>query len=292
MTDYWVRLNGDFYQDLGLPVDVDEKRIKSRFRRLYGTPDKAVSPEDHANAEIFFVKLKSAQDTLTDPAKRFAYERFGPDMLHWQHVSSIRDYISVGLQAAAPLYAGSALVMIILSIVGYLQWGRYTLPQWRYLVFMCLGLVEYHTLTRPYWSPFLAKVLNPLLTILTSHPPLLPFQFLTLAHKAVFTFFIALGQLSPLFAPKDQPVSSSTSGFDEQQLQRLEQLSMSTEVETGRLLTLEMAPVVGDEAGQNDMKGKVREWLVQNTIRADPEVRDAIGRFMHKRRAGAPVGAR
>ncbi|KAL8699018.1 MAG: hypothetical protein Q9201_006241 [Fulgogasparrea decipioides] len=157
---------------------------------------------------------------------------------------------------------------------------------------MCLGLVEYHTLTRPYWSPFLVKVLNPLLTILTTHPPLLPFQFLTLAHKAVFTFFIALGQLSPLFAPKNEPASSSTSAFDEQQLQRLEQLSMSTEVETGRLLALEMAPVVGDEAGQNDMKGKVREWLVQNTIRADPEVRDAIGRFMQKRRAGAPAGAR
>lgn len=36
-ADYWVRLNGDFYQDLGLPVDVDEKRIKSKFRRLYDT---------------------------------------------------------------------------------------------------------------------------------------------------------------------------------------------------------------------------------------------------------------
>lgn len=67
---------------------------------------------------------------------------------------------------------------------------------------------------------------------------------------------------------------------------------MNTEVEAGRLLALEMAPVAGDEGGQNDMKGKVREWLVQNTIRADPEVRDAIGRFMQKRRIGAPAGAR
>ena len=55
---------------------------------------------------------------------------------------------------------------------------------------------------------------------------------------------------------------------------------------------MEMAPLVGDEAGLNDMKGRVREWLVQNTIRSDPEIRDAMGRAMQKRRAGAPPGAR
>lgn len=80
--------------------------------------------------------------------------------------------------------------------------------------------------------------------------------------------------------------------MDEQQLQRLEQLAQSTDIETGRLLALEMAPLMGDEAGQNDMKGRVREWLVQNTIRADPEVRDAVGKAMQKRRVGAPAGAR
>ena len=71
------------------------------------------------------MKLKSAQDVLADSTKRFAYDRFGPDILNWQHVSSIRDYIFVGAQAAVPLYGGSALVMVILSLVGYLQWGRY-----------------------------------------------------------------------------------------------------------------------------------------------------------------------
>ena len=71
------------------------------------------------------MKLKSAQDTLTDATKRFAYERFGPDMLKWQHVSSTRDYVMVGLQSAGPLYGGSIVFMIILSIAGYFQWGRY-----------------------------------------------------------------------------------------------------------------------------------------------------------------------
>lgn len=87
-----------------------------------------MSPDDHANAETYFVKLKSAQDTLTDSTKRFAYERWGPDILKWQHVSSVRDYIMVGLQSSGPLYGGSIVVMIFLSLVGYLQWGRYVSP--------------------------------------------------------------------------------------------------------------------------------------------------------------------
>lgn len=53
-----------------------------------------------------------------------------------------------------------------------------------------------------------------------------------------------------------------------------------------------MAPFVGDEDGVKELRGKVKEWLVTNTIRADPEVRDAVGRELGKRRAGAPPGAR
>ena len=53
-----------------------------------------------------------------------------------------------------------------------------------------------------------------------------------------------------------------------------------------------MAPFAGDEHGVKTLKGKVKEWLVQNTIRSDPEVRDAVGRALGKRRVGAPVGAR
>ena len=33
-ADYEMRKAGDFYQILGVPLDADEKKIKSRFRRL------------------------------------------------------------------------------------------------------------------------------------------------------------------------------------------------------------------------------------------------------------------
>ena len=53
-----------------------------------------------------------------------------------------------------------------------------------------------------------------------------------------------------------------------------------------------MSPFVGDEQALNDVKGKVKEWLVQNTIRNDPEVRDAMGNLLRKRRANVPAGAK
>lgn len=127
---------------------------------------------------------------------------------------------------------------------------------------------------------------------MTSHPPLLPFQLLVLAHKMTITFFIALSQLSPLFANSTLPNTSSASASDEQRLARLENLTQANEIEAARLLALEMAPFAGDEEGQKNLRGKVKEWLVQNTIRADPEVRDALGRAIQRRRVGAPSGAR
>ena len=53
-----------------------------------------------------------------------------------------------------------------------------------------------------------------------------------------------------------------------------------------------MAPFSGDEQNLKYMRVKVKEWLVQNTIRNDPEVRDVIGKMIGKRRLGAPAGAK
>ncbi|MCJ1423825.1 hypothetical protein MMC29_001710 [Sticta canariensis] len=290
-TDYLMRRESDFYQDLGLNLDADEKKIKSKFRRLAAIhhPDKVVAAENRYNVESFFVNLKVAQDTLIDPVKRFAYERFGPDMLKWQHCSSNRDYLIVGLQAAIPLYVGSIILLVIFGVLGYLQWGRF----WRYLTFLALFVLEYHTLTRPYLPHILSKFINPLLS-LTTHPPMLPFQFLILARKITFSLFIAASQLGS-FQPATPPPAASSgvpSVVESQQLTRLEQLAQASEVEASRLLALDMSPFVGDEAGVKELRGRVREWLVTNTIRADPEVRDAMGRVLAKKRVGAPPGAR
>ena len=77
-----------------------------------------------------------------------------------------------------------------------------------------------------------------------------------------------------------------------QQLDRLEATTKAADVEVTRLMGMEMSPFVGDAAALKDVKSKVKEWLVQNTIRSDPMVRDAIGNQLRKRRVDAPAGAR
>lgn len=61
-------------------------------------------------------------------------------------------------------------------------------------------------------------------------------------------------------------------------------------MEATRLLALDMAPFVGDDEALSELRGRVREWLVTNTIRADPEVRDAMGRALGKRKVGGQPG--
>ena len=62
--------------------------------------------------------------------------------------------------------------------------------------------------------------------------------------------------------------------------------------EAERLMAMEMAPYVGDPRAVKEVQARVKEWLVQNTVRSDPMVRDALGNVLKRRRADAPAGAR
>ena len=66
----------DYYEVLGVSRSADEKELKSAFRKLAMQlhPDK--NPGDKS-AEAAFKDINEAYDTLKDPQKRAAYDRFG-----------------------------------------------------------------------------------------------------------------------------------------------------------------------------------------------------------------------
>ena len=51
---------------------------------------------------------------------------------------------------------------------------------------------------------------------------------------------------------------------------------------------LELMPFANDQAATRDLRTSLKEWLISNTIRNDPEVKGAIGVVLDRRRGGGP----
>lgn len=130
---YQVRVAGDFYQLLGVSPFADDRAIKSRFRRLAAQhhPDKiqqAANGEGFVSspgADALFVYLKLAQDTLLDPARRFAYDRFGPDVTEWRDQKTMQDFMYKALIRSLPQYAVGLITILALNWIYWSSWGRY-----------------------------------------------------------------------------------------------------------------------------------------------------------------------
>nr|POE79397.1 chaperone protein dnaj [Quercus suber] len=284
-ADYQLRQAGDFYTLLAVPHAATERDIQSRFRRLtlQFHPDKAAPGTDRARSEAVYVALQQAKDTLTDPAKRFAYDRWGPVVLRWQTCRTVRDYVYTGVQSTAVHYVGSATGLLVVGLLGYLRQGMF----WRYFVMASLLVVEVQMLTRPAFPAWLGGIVNPVLVRTGWRQPYLPFQMIELLRKLAVTLFIALAQLGPILQGANTPAGESGDAVSPRQLDTLEALTKAVDAETNRLMALECLPFMsGGPGGTGQLKSTLKEWLVQNTIRNDPELRGAINRVLEQRRPG------
>lgn len=124
-----VLTTGDFYRSLGVSPLANDKTIKSRFRRLAAQhhPDKLTHGDGlDGGVDGLFVLLKMAQDTLLDPAKRFAYDRFGPDIVNWGAEKTREDFLYAAVQRSMiPQYAGGLITILFLNFTWWSDWGRY-----------------------------------------------------------------------------------------------------------------------------------------------------------------------
>jgi hypothetical protein len=242
-------------------------------------PDKVAGP-DKAKTEALYVNMKFARDILVDPARRFAYDRFGSSMFTWQNSKTVRDFISTGVTNIAAFYASSAGALVLLAISGYLRTAMF----WRYLTMAALFVVELHIVSRPGFTWPLANILNPLLTFTGLRLPYLPFQLISLLRKLTLTFFIALSQLEPLLRdPQKANIEETGPAIMAQRLNHVDALTTTADAELGRLLGMELMPFTGDSSAANVLRSSLKEWLIQNTIRNDPLVKAAAAKVLEEK---------
>ncbi|ERF70021.1 hypothetical protein EPUS_03573 [Endocarpon pusillum Z07020] len=284
-TLYDIRIAGDFYTALGVNPTSPDREIKAKFRRLAARfhPDKVRTSNDgtpSTDAEAAFVHLKLAHDTLLDPAKRFAYDRFGPGIVRVQRpgLKTIRDYVYAGLRSLAPEYAKGALMLVVLNYFWLPKWGQF----WRYLAISGLAFLELYFLTHDWTAPesaFYVTTLAHWVIPGVLPPHLLPFQILALARRMSISLNIFISQLAPHAA--------RSSVEQDQQLQaqilHLNQTAGRLDAEASGVLGLGLAPFKGEKEHIEALKKGMKEGMVTSAIRSTPEVREAVAKVLARR---------
>lgn len=108
MVEALRAMEPSFYDILSVHPDVDETELKQAFK-LFARRHHP----DRGGSEDYFILGRTALQTLKDPIKRFAYDRygtpcnpfsgltinrrFGPESATWSHCKTIPDYLHQGL---------------------------------------------------------------------------------------------------------------------------------------------------------------------------------------------------
>jgi curved DNA-binding protein CbpA len=292
-VDFNLQRSSNAYNELGVPIDVDESGINSRFRKLTIKfhPDKIAAGVDRDLANQYFVHLKSMRDIVLDPAKRFAYDRFGPEIFaQCRNCVIVKDYVDNALLSAATTYGALLVVLIGANALGYLTDGSY----WRYFGILAVAVFEIRTATRQDHPRFLSQYLNPLVTSSHLRPAYLPFQLTAIIKKASLSAAQFLALLMPLYRLDPQrPTTSSDDTEDarHKQIDRLSACVAESNKDASRLLELESIPYSDNEKAKSELREALKKYMVQNVVHQERDVRNAMGQSMARRRTGVPHGA-
>lgn len=291
-VDFNLQKSSNAYNDLGVPIDVDESALQSRFRKLTIRyhPDK-VSAKDRDWANDFYVHLKHARDIILDPAKRFAYDRFGPDILRQcNSCVTVKEYVDNALLTALGTYGALLVFLIGANALGFLKDGAY----WRYLAIVAVAAFDLRTAMRVDHPLFITKWLNPLVENLHLRPAYLPFQVTIIVKKASISAAQFLGLLIPLYRDDPQKPVKANDDSEEarhKQVDRLEASVRDSNMSVSRLIELEAVPYKDNERAKSELREAMKKYMVQNVVHSEKEVRNAMGQSMARRRAGVPHGA-
>ncbi|KAL4071274.1 hypothetical protein V8B97DRAFT_1871187 [Scleroderma yunnanense] len=223
----------NFYELLDVrPAITDDSTLKTAFRTFARKhhPDR-IGPQ----GEGYFIQVRDAFEALKDPVVRFAYDRFGPDVLQWKDCSTMKEYLRRGLLSSSAYYIVTGAALVLYSVIGKPS----PIATWRYLLFiMMLALELYLLLVPPSHpaepSPFVDHI-PPNGTLLDYlFPHRVVYQHIRLLHQAFLFVSVALSRVAPVLFPS---LGNSNPAVEQQMLKavadRLGMLAQSTERERG-----------------------------------------------------------
>lgn len=311
-TFHQVQVAGNYYTLLDVTPFDSDKTIQSKFRRLAARyhPDK-IGHQD--GADILFMLLRQAEETLLDPVQRFAYDRFGPDALKWGgQLKTTQEFFMISLtRLVLPQYVLSLGAMLVLNWLWWGGFGRYVSPytnsagssysrifqphtnnpQWRFFSLAAMVVLELALITRPraVFMPaaYLPPALSAWLPAQSFH--LLPFQILTIARRVSITIHIFISQIAPKAQAQAQ-VPNGVSPQTMQQVVKLVQTAQQTDLEATRSLQLAQAPFRGDRETVSGLRRGMQEALVLAGVRSSPGVQQAVGEVIQRRQAKINAG--
>ncbi|KAH7101339.1 hypothetical protein BKA62DRAFT_703471 [Auriculariales sp. MPI-PUGE-AT-0066] len=279
----------NYYQILGVPITADENELKSAFRNFArkNHPDRA-----GPGAESLFIAVRDAYDGLRQPVKRFAYDRFGPDIFAWDTCSTPRDFVASGLLASSGFYIGSSFFMMVFYFFGSSDSGAF----WRYALFLGLLVSE------------LALVLGPSHTQLEGHPNgstphtgnwlltslfpnRIPHQHVLYLHQLFLSVSIAISRIVPALHPIPVDGQKLRADILVPMAQRLSELARGVQAESSRMMVSELRVlhVASGAVARNDdftpkrlsstvlgrLRAGLEELIVDRSLRSHPPVRTA-----------------
>ncbi|KZV90063.1 chaperone J-domain-containing protein [Exidia glandulosa HHB12029] len=217
----------NFYQILKVPVDADENTLKMAFRVFArkNHPDRAGPKAEH-----LFIQVRDAYDGLRHPIKRFAYDRFGPDIFGWESCGTPRECVNSGLLGSIGFYIASTFFMGVTWLFGARDSGSF----WRYVLFFGLFVTELSFVLAPSPHSLLAGLF----------PQRVPFQHVQYIHQLFLSVSIAIQRIYPALLPDLVDAQELSREVDPEVLAaatgQIAMLARNVETETRRMVVSDL----------------------------------------------------
>lgn len=219
-------LPANFYEILAVPPDVDEAGLRVAFRQFAkkNHPDRV-----GADGAALFIQVRDVYDALKNPTVRFAYDRFGPDVLSWSGLSTPGEYLHTGLIRSSGFHLVAGVVLLLWSSIGRASVVKF----WRYILYLTFFASELSLLVHP--SPSSSSSIFVSGSILHSlFPGRVAFQHVLFLHQLFMFLTTALTNVAPVLFSGDP--SETQDGM----LQRLNALAGVADREASMLLHTEL----------------------------------------------------